>query len=299
MGKRLDEGAAYNRLAAVGIGGNVVLAAFKLAAGILGNSGAMVSDAVHSLSDVFATLVAYVGVRLSRREADAGHPYGHERFECVASLLLGCILVVAGAGIGWVGVEKIVGGSAGGELAVPGTIALVAAGVSIVAKEAMFWYTRHWARRLNSSAFMADAWHHRSDALSSVGALAGIGAAMLGFPLGDPIASIVICLLILKVALDIFKDATDKLLDTPCSPELQQRARACIEGVPGVVRIEQMSTRRFGNKVYIEADIAVDGGLAVSAAHVIAQAAHGEVERSLPEVKHIVVRCVPDEAPAG
>ena len=168
--------------------GNVLLTIFKLFAGIVGHSGAMVSDAIHSLSDVAATAIAYFGIRLSRKAADDEHPYGHERMECVVSLLLGLLLFVVGCGIGWEGILKIAGGSYD-QLAVPSALALTAAIVSILTKEAMYWYTRHYALLLNSTAFMADAWHHRSDALSSVGSLIGIGGAMLGFPVLDPVSS--------------------------------------------------------------------------------------------------------------
>ena len=282
------ERAISAKLASIGVAGNVALSAFKLIAGIFGNSSAMISDAVHSLSDVFATAIAYVGVRLSKREADETHPYGHERFECVASLALGIILAFTGLAIGLASVQSIASG-AYLEAVAPGALALIAAIVSIVVKEAMFWYTRHWARVLDSSAFMADAWHHRSDALSSIGALLGIGAAMLGFPIGDPIASIVICVIVLKVALDVLKDAVDKMLDTPCGDEFEAKVADVIAATEGLVRIDALRTRRFGNKVYVDAEIAVDGALPLTEAHAIAEAAHDAVEAKFPEVKHIMI----------
>mgnify|MGYP004569351829 CR=1 FL=1 len=282
------EKAISAKLASIGVAGNVALSAFKLIAGIFGNSSAMISDAVHSLSDVFATAIAYVGVRLSKREADETHPYGHERFECVASLALGIILAFTGLAIGLSSVESIASG-AYLDAATPGMLALVAAVVSIVVKEAMFWYTRHWARVLDSSAFMADAWHHRSDALSSIGALLGIGAAMLGFPIGDPLASIVICVIVLKVALDVLKDAVDKMLDTPCDDEFEASVADVITATAGVVRIDALRTRQFGNKVYVDAEIAVRGSLPLAEAHAIAEAAHDAVEARFPKVKHIMI----------
>ena len=185
------------QMSTVGIAGNVLLSAFKLIAGLAGSSGAMISDAVHSLSDVLATFIAMIGVRISKRGADADHQYGHEKFECISSEILAGILFVTGLGIGSVGVEKIIGGHYE-DLAVPGMLPLVAAIVSIVSKEAMFWYTRACAKKIQSSAFMADAWHHRSDAFSSIGSLIGIVGARAGFPVLDPIASVVICLFILN-----------------------------------------------------------------------------------------------------
>jgi len=194
----MNENNIIRKVTAVGIVGNIALVAFKLYAGIAGKSGAMVSDAIHSLSDVFATFIAFIGVRISKKEPDSAHPYGHDRFECLASMVLGLILLGTGIGIGISGTKDIISGNYAA-LEIPGTVALVAAVVSIVTKEGMFWYTRHYAKKLNSSAFMADAWHHRSDALSSVGSLIGIGGARLGYPVMDSIACVVICLCILKV----------------------------------------------------------------------------------------------------
>ena len=284
----LDKNAITKHVAAVGVAGNVALSAGKLAAGILGNSTAMITDAIHSLSDVFATAIAFIGVRLAERDADATHPYGHERFECVASLALGLILAVTGLGIGYASFEAIATRSylsAGA----PSSIALVAAAVSIAVKEGMFWYTRHWARALNSSAFMADAWHHRSDALSSIGALIGIGASMAGFAAGDAIASLVICIIILKVAFDVLKDALNNMTDTPCDREFEREIEDCITTVDGVVRIDSLRTRKFGNRVYVDAEIAVDGQLKLIEAHEIAEAAHDAVEANFEEVKHIMI----------
>ena len=185
----------------VSIVANVMLSAFKLFAGIFAHSGAMVSDAVHSASDVFSTIVVIIGIRISGKKSDKEHPYGHERMECVAAIVLATILAVTGLGIGYGAVGKILSGDYA-NLEVPGFLALVAALVSIAVKEGMYWYTRHSAKKIDSSALMADAWHHRSDALSSVGALAGIAGARLGFPICDAIASLCICLFIAKAACD-------------------------------------------------------------------------------------------------
>ena len=283
-----EEKRIANKLASVGVAGNVALSAFKLFAGIFGNSAAMVSDAVHSLSDVFATAIAFAGVRMSQRAADKSHPYGHERFECLASMALGLILAATGAGIGFASVESIATGAYKTATA-PGWLALSAAVVSIVVKEGMFWYTRHWARVMNSDAFTADAWHHRSDALSSVGALVGIGGAMLGWGVCDPLASIVICLIIFKVAFEVLRDAVDKVTDTPCAPTFELEVRDCILAQPGVVRIDELRTRKFGSKVYVDAEIAIDGQLHLVDAHAIAEATHDAVEQTFPTVKHIMI----------
>jgi cation diffusion facilitator family transporter len=292
----VDNKVIAKRLATLGIVGNVVLSGGKLAAGIIGGSTAMISDAVHSLSDVAATAIAYLGVRVAARAADKGHPYGHERFECLASLVLSLLLALAGLGIGYAGVACIISFSQGATVGAsdsPLWIALVAAVVSILVKEGMFRYTRHWARIMNSPAFLADAKHHRSDALSSIGALVGIGASMLGFPLGDPIASIVICAFVLKMAWEVAVDAVDRMVDTPVSEEHQEEIRACLAEQEGVVRVDLVLTRQFGAKVYVDAEIAVEGTLSLYEAHAIAEAAHDAVEGRFSEVKHVMVHVNP------
>lgn len=288
----IQENSIIRRISLVGIVGNVALSAFKLFAGVAGNSGAMVSDAVHSLSDVFATFIAFLGVRLSKKAADKEHPYGHERFECVASLLLGVILLITGLGIGKTGLEKIFAGSYEA-LAVPSMIALAAAIISIISKEAMYWYTRHYARVLNSPAFMADAWHHRSDAFSSIGSLIGIAGAMLGFPVMDSIASVVICLFILKVSYDILKDATSKMLDTSCGEDYEKTLTDYISAQEDVVKVDMLHSRMFGNKTYIELELQVDGDLPLREAHAIAQRIHDSVEAHFSDVKHITIHLNP------
>lgn len=276
----------------MGILGNVALAAFKLTAGIIGKSGAMVSDAAHSLSDVVATLIAYIGVRLSRQEEDANHPYGHERLECVASLILSLILAGTGIGVGYSGIRKLFLVHETPEI--PTLLPLIAAVVSIVVKEGMFRYTMHYARKLDSSAFKADAWHHRSDAMSSVGAFAGIGLARLGFPIMDPIAGLVIAVLILKVAFDIFKDAIAKMLDTSVGKDFERSVRKFIEEQPDVRHIDVLRTRQFGNRIYVDLEIAVRRDMSLVEAHNIAENVHRNVEKEFPNVKHIMIHVNPE-----
>lgn len=287
-----DETAIIRKLSLVGIIGNVFLSAFKFIAGIMGNSSAMVSDAVHSLSDVFATFIAFLGVRFGRREADASHPYGHERIESLAAIVLGLILLVTGVGIGWVGLEKILAGNYE-SLPIPGMIALVAAIVSIAVKEGMFWYTRHWARVIRSSAFEADAWHHRSDAMSSIGALVGVGGSMLGYPVLDPIASVVICLFILKQGISIIYDALKKMLDTSCGEQFEKEVRQLVDAENQVERIDMLRTRMFGDKVYIDMEIAIDGSMQLTDAHAIAERVHDDIEHAFSEVKHVMIHVNP------
>ena len=291
----MDEEKAVKRMSEVGIIGNVLLAAFKLFAGIFGHSGAMVSDAVHSLSDVFATFIALIGVRLSKRQEDAEHPYGHERFECVASLILGLILAGTGLGIGYKSIGKLFFEHSAQE--VPTMLPLIAALVSIIVKEGMFRYTMHYAKMLDSAAFQADAWHHRSDALSSVGAFIGIALAKLGYPMMDPIASLLICVLILKVAFDIVRDALNQMLDTSCDKAFETDLRGFIEEKPGVKHIDLLHTRQFGNKIYVDLEIAVDRNMSLVDAHAIAESIHGSIEQRYPKVKHVMIHVNPENEP--
>jgi len=183
------------RVSYITIAVNCILSVFKLIAGFLAHSGAMISDAVHSASDVFSTIIVIIGVRLSTKESDKEHPYGHERLECVAAIVLAMILFITGLSIGSQAITIIVSGEYQ-DLQAPGLLALIAAVMSIVVKEAMYWYTRFYAKKIDSGAMMADAWHHRSDAFSSIGSFIGILGAMLGFPVLDPIAAVVICFFI-------------------------------------------------------------------------------------------------------
>ena len=293
MTQTLDFEKTATRVSLVSVAGNAALSVFKLLAGILAHSGAMISDAVHSASDVLSSFIVIIGVKLSAREADRDHPYGHERFECVAAIVLAVVLAVTGLLIGYGAVESI--GAGEKAAVVPGLLALIAAVVSIACKEAMYWYTRHYARRLNSAALMANAWHHRSDALSSVGALIGIAGARLGYPIMEPIASLLICLFILKAAYDIFKDATGKMVDRACDAETEQRIADCVLSQREVLGIDRLQTREFGSKIYVDLEIRVDGSLPLVEAHAIAEQVHDRIEAEFPAVKHIMVHVNPGE----
>ncbi|MBR5111240.1 MAG: cation transporter [Clostridia bacterium] len=278
------------RVSRISIYANAALSAVKLLAGLLAHSGAMVSDAVHSISDVFSTFIVMIGVHLAEKESDKEHPYGHERMECVAAIVLAGVLLATGLMIGYQGVEKILHAE---ELQAPGVLALCAAVLSIAVKEAMFRYTRKAAKQIDSDALMADAWHHRSDALSSVGALVGIGGALLGVPILDPVASLVICLFIGKAAYEIFRDAVNKMVDQSIDEETETALRACALGEPGVQGIDRLMTRKFGSRVYVEMEISVDGGMSLTDAHAIAENVHSEIEKQFPKVKHIMIHVNP------
>lgn len=282
------------KVSSVSIAVNLALTLAKLIAGLIGKSSAMVSDAVHSASDVFASFIVIVGVRLAGKKADLDHPYGHERMECIAAILLAIILAAVGGGIGLSGVRKIVAGDYAA-LTVPGLLPLAAAVLSIVVKEWMFWYTRAAAKKINSSALMAEAWHHRSDALSSIGSFAGILFARLGYPVMDAVAGVVISLCILKAAYDIFKDGLDKMVDHSCDAQTEDQIRQAVLGIHGVFGIDELKTRLFGDKMYVDLEIAVDGSLHLTQAHAIAEQVHDKVEAAFPLCKHCMIHVNPAE----
>ena len=271
---------------------NLVLSVIKAAAGVAAHSGAMISDAVHSAYDVFSTFIVIFGYNASRKKSDAEHPYGHERMECVAAVILALVLFLVGLEIGIGGVHKIIAG-AEGNLDAPGAAALWAALASILVKEGMFWYTRWGAKKVRSDALMADAWHHRSDALSSVGSFVGIFGARLGFPVLDPLASLVICLFILKAAAEVFRDALRKMVDHACDEDTVSRLKRSISEEKGVEHLDMIRTRLFGSKSYVDVEIAVNGGLSLNSAHHIAENVHDKVEREFPEVKHCMIHVNP------
>ena len=281
-----------NKVSFVTIIGNLLLSVMKLIVGFVAHSNAMISDAIHSASDVFSTFVVIIGIKLASKKADKEHPYGHERLECVAAIVLSMVLFITGLGIGATALKNITSGDYN-NIAVPGILALIAAIISIISKEAMYWYTRYNAKKIDSSAFMADAWHHRSDAFSSIGALIGIAGARMGFPVMDSIASLIIFVFIIKAAYDIFKDAIDKMVDHACDDDTVNQIRECVMKHEDVLGIDMLQTRIFGNKIYVDLEIATDGSYTLSKAHTIAESVHDDIEKSFPKVKHIMVHVNP------
>ena len=273
---------------------NILLSAFKLFAGNIGHSAAMISDAIHSASDVFSTFIVIIGIHISNKASDSTHQYGHEKLEDIAAMFLAFILLVTGLGIGYEGMKNIFSDNYE-HLQAPTSIALVAAIISIVVKEAMFWYTKGAAVKINSGALMADAWHHRSDAFSSIGSLIGIGGAMLGYPIMDSLASVVICLMIIYAAWKIFIDATNKLVDHACDEETLAAMRKHVLSQDGVHGIDEIRTRMFGAKFYVDIDISADGNQSLYHAHHIAEKVHDTIESNFPNVKHCMVHVSPSK----
>lgn len=278
------------KVSLVSIIGNTVLSLFKVMAGIFAHSGAMISDAVHSASDVLSSIIVIIGVKIAAKESDKDHPYGHERFECVAAIVLAVILLISGLFIGHTAIEKI-GSEHSDKTVIPGILALVAAIISIVSKESMYWYTRSFALRMDSGALMADAWHHRSDAFSSVGALIGIAGARMGYPLMDTVASLVICLFIIKAAYDIFRDAVNKMIDRSCNEETEKSIAECALEQDGVCGIDSIQTRVFGNRIYVDIVILAKSEITLDQSHQIAKRVHDALEGKFEKIKHITV-CV-------
>ncbi len=291
MTKTIEE-KTVKKISITSIIANIALAIFKFFAGLFGNSAALVSDAVHSLSDVFSTIIVIIGIRISSKAPDNHHQYGHERFESVTAIILSIILAITGLSIGFNGFSKIVEKSYI-EAKIPTTIALIAALSSIIVKEAMYWYTRYGAKKINSGALMADAWHHRSDSLSSIGSLIGIIGAINGYPIADPIATLVICIFILKAAYDIFVDGINKMVDTALPENIISNIKSEVLSVEGVIDIDLLKTRQFGNKSYIDVEIAVDGKLSLEKSHEIAAHVHKNIEQKFPTIKHCMVHVNP------
>lgn len=288
---------AAMRISTMSIIVNVILSLFKLMAGILAHSGAMISDAVHSASDVLSTFIVMIGVTLSNKQADEKHPYGHERFECIASIILAVLLFATGIGIGKSGLNTILSGHYE-NLKAPGLLALIAAIISIIAKEWMYQVTQITAKKINSGALMADAWHHRSDALSSIGAFIGILGSRMGIMILDSVASLVICLFIAKAAFDVFMDAMNKMIDKSCDEALVNEMKALISAQEGVLNVDDIRTRLFGSKIYIDIEIAADGNLSLHDSHAIAESVHDAIEEKFVDVKHCMVHVNPQVTPS-
>lgn len=269
MGELSRESEIY-RVTIVGSIVNFMLLVFKFVAGVLGHSAAMVADAVHSLSDFVTDIIVIVFVRISSKPADSTHGYGHGKFETLATTIVGCVLLGVGIGICVNGVSDIIGLFRGELQPAPSMIALVAAAVSILFKEVLYQYTLFKGKNLCSQAVIANAWHHRSDAFSSIGALLGIGGAVLGgdrWRVLDPVAAVVVSLFIVKVAISILKNSLDELLEHSLSEEVEQEIVQIILSVEGVSSPHHLRTRRIGNNYAIEVHIRMNGDLSLFDAH--------------------------------
>ncbi len=268
---------------------NTVLCIFKITAGVIGRSSAMLADGVHTLSDVFATYIVIIGLKLSSKEADDKHQYGHEKFEPVCAKVISFVLLITGLLIGYEGIKALVSG----EFSSPGLIAVIAAIVSIGLKELMYWYTIKTAKKIKSLAMEADAWHHRSDAFSSIGTLLGILGARMGYKALDPIAAIIVCFFIIKIGVEYYIKATNQLVDLCADAATVQNIKDIGMSIDGVKNINGIKTRVFGNKIYVDLSITVEETLTVKQGHDIAEAVHDCIECSMDTVKHCMIHVEP------
>ena len=275
---------------------NLLLVCVKAVAGVVGHSAAMISDAVHSLSDFITDIVVLIFVRISAQPQDEGHDYGHGKFETLATLLIGLALAAAAIGIVVNGATKLAHWLQGEPLQTPGKIALWAALISIAVKEILFQYTRLKGRKLNSPALEANAWHHRSDALSSIGAAIGIGGAILLGPrwaVLDPLASIVVGAMLVKVAWDLLGPSFGELTDSSLPAETEQEMLEIIKAVPGVQDPHNLRTRRIGNRIAAEVHIRLDGSQTLKDAHDKATEVESRFKASFGSQSHIIVHMEP------
>ncbi|MCF6466465.1 cation diffusion facilitator family transporter [Clostridium sp. Cult2] len=270
---------------------NVILSIAKVIAGVIGQSSAMLADGVHTLSDVLTTLVVLVGLKVSSKEADDNHPYGHEKYEPIFAKILSILLIITGLLIGYEGIKILITG----EIKTPGRIALIAALISIITKEAMFWYTIKAAKKIKSFSMEADAWHHRSDALSSIGTFVGILGARMGLRILDPIAAIVVSIFIIKVGVDLYLQSIKGLVDEAADDEIISKIKELTFSVEGVEDIKELKTRIFGNRIYVDIDIFVKGNLSVIEGHEIAEKVHDLIENTIEDVKHCMVHVEPNQ----
>lgn len=287
---------AASRVTLAGSAINLVLCIFKFAAGILGNSAAMVADAVHSLSDFATDVVVLATMRITRKPVDFDHDWGHGKFETLASMIIGIALFLVGAGIAWNGFETIHRVMHGKKLASPGILALVAAAVSIIVKELLYRWTATVARRIRSTAMLANAWHHRSDAFSSIGTLAGIGGAILlgrSWTILDPLAGIVVSFFIVRVALEISHESLREMLEVSLSPDDKKRILEAVSHVPGVEDPHRLRARRVGASLAAELHIRVNPDLTVREGHSIATDVEREIRAAFGQNAFVSVHVEP------
>ena len=280
----------------VGSVGNVVLLTFKFIAGTLGHSSAMIADAVHSLSDFITDLIVLVFVKISAKPQDESHDYGHGKFETFASFFVGLALLATASGIIISGVLKFVDWLGGAQLESPGKLALWAALLSILVKEGLFRYTIHYGKSLDSQAVIANAWHHRSDALSSIGAAIGIGGAILlgdRWTVLDPLASIVVGLMLVKVAIDLLKSSIGELTEGSLPAETEHEIEDIIKSFPGVYEPHNLRTRRIGNLIAIESHVRMNGSLSLDEAHERASAIERELKQRFGSATHVTIHMEP------
>lgn len=281
----------------VGLVTNILLFIFDYSAGVIGNSAAVVADSMHTFSDIFADLIAMLGFQMSKNKEDRKHPYGHERIECLFSTILGFVLLFAGWHIVSDAVPGLIAFFRGEKTAIeqPGVIAIVATVVAIVSKELLYRYVIHFAKKLNSPTLKATAWHHRSDSFSSLGAMIGVVGAYFGLSVLDPIACIIICLILWKIAIGVLIDSIKNLIDTAMPEEEEVEMYEIAMETEGVEKVNDLKTRLFGAKCYIEVTIGCQPDITLREGHAIAQKVHDSLEKAYPNAKHVFVHVDPSD----
>ena len=280
----------------VGSAGNMGLFAFKLIAGILGHSSAMVADAVHSLSDFITDVIVLVFVSLSAKPQDESHDYGHGKFETIATFFIGLALVAAATGIILAGILSLVEWFQGAQLEAPSMLALWVALLSIAVKEILFHYTAHCGKRLNSQAMIANAWHHRSDALSSIAAAIGIGCAILlgdRWTVMDPVASVIVGFVLINVALKLLRTSINELTESSLNADVEREIEEIITSFPGICEPHNLRTRHIGNRIAIEAHIRMDGDISLFDAHSRATMVEQKLKERFGSDTHVTIHMEP------
>jgi cation diffusion facilitator family transporter len=270
---------------------NLLLSIAQVAIGMLANSAALIADGVHSASDLLSDILVWFAARHAAQAPDADHPYGHGRFETAATLGLGGLLVIVAAGIVWAGFERLFDPAQ----PIPGQIALVVAAVGIAAKESLYWYTIAVAKRLNSDLLKANAWHHRSDAISSVVVLIGVGGAVLGFAYMDAIAAIIVGLMVIKIGWDLGFAAMTELVDTALDEEQVHEAERVIMGIDGVRSVHMLRTRRHGAEASADVHVQVPPRVSVSEGHMISQAVEDRLIDRVDAITDVTVHIDPED----
>jgi cation diffusion facilitator family transporter len=285
-------GKLKTRASYVGAAVNVFQTLIKIGFGILGQSAALIADGIHSLSDLLSDLLVIIAVRLGSREADYEHPYGHRRFETIATVILGVSLIVIGGAIAWAVMDRMAHPE---HLPVPNVMSFSIAAVSILINEWLYHYTKRIARQTRSKLLMANAWHQRSDAITSLVVLFGIGAVMLGYPLADAIAAIVVALMVAKIGLNLVLDSIKELVDTSLPPKMIAEIRTSIMGIDGVEGIHLLRTRQMGEDALIDAHIVVDPRITVSEGHSIGDTVRDELISRFDDVMDVLVHIDPED----
>lgn len=276
----------------IGIIGNILLTSLKAIIGFLAGSTAMIADALHSGSDIIATAIVLHGIKIAHQPPDERHHYGHAKAESIVAKIIAIILILTAAGIG-ISAYKTLKSS---DLKPPGSIAIYAALLSIAIKEWMYRYTVNIGNRIQSQALVADAWHHRTDAFSSIAALIGITGAVLGFPILDPLAGMAVALMIMKAALSIYWDAISELMDTAPSQEIIHEIERISLGVEGIKSVHEIKARKHGSQIYVDMKICVDRYITVEKGHDLASIAKHNIISSIQNIKDVLIHVNPCSA---